>query len=61
MCVKVIGWEIMDWVNMAEDRDKWQAVVNLVMYFQIPLVWGVFGLAEGLFASQEGLSIVRSV
>ena len=32
----------MDWVNLAEDRDKWQTVVNLVMYFQIPLVWGNF-------------------
>jgi hypothetical protein len=47
----------MDWVNLAQDSNKWQAVV----YFQIPLVWGIFGLAEGLLASQEGLSIMWSV
>jgi hypothetical protein len=38
MDVKEIGWEVMDWVNLAQDRDKWQAVVNMVMYFQLPLV-----------------------
>jgi len=57
MDVKEIGWEIMDWVNVAQDRNKWQAVV----YFHIPLMWGIFGLAEGLLASQKGLSILRSV
>jgi hypothetical protein len=57
MAVTEIGWEVMGWVNLAEDRNKWQAVV----YFRIPLVWGIFGLAEGLLASPEGLSIMRSV
>jgi hypothetical protein len=23
-----MGWETMNWVHLAEDRDKWQAVVN---------------------------------
>jgi hypothetical protein len=57
MDVKEIGWEIMEWVNVAQDRNKWQAVV----YVHIPLMWGIFGLAEGLLACQEGLSIMRSV
>lgn len=57
MDVKEIGWEIMDWVNVEQDWNEWQAVV----YFHIPLMWGIFGLDEGLLASQEGLSIVRSV
>jgi hypothetical protein len=51
----------MDWIHLAQDSDTWRAVVNMVIYFQIPLVWGIFGLAEGLLASQEGLSIVWSV
>jgi hypothetical protein len=38
----------MDWVNLAQDSDKWQVIVNMVMYFRIPSVWGIFGLAEGL-------------
>lgn len=38
MDVKEIGWEVMDWFNLTHDRDKWQVVVNMIMYFQIPLV-----------------------
>jgi hypothetical protein len=26
----------MDWIYMAEDRDRWRAVVNAVMNFLIP-------------------------
>jgi hypothetical protein len=24
-----VGWGCMDWMNLAQDRDRWQAVVNL--------------------------------
>jgi hypothetical protein len=23
-----IGWSGLDWINMAEDRDQWRALVN---------------------------------
>jgi len=26
----------MDWTDLAKDRDRWQAVVNAVMNFQLP-------------------------
>jgi hypothetical protein len=26
-----IGWEDAEWVQMAQDRDQWRAVVNTVM------------------------------
>jgi hypothetical protein len=29
-----MGWEGMDWIDLAEDR--WQAVVNVVMNLQVP-------------------------
>jgi hypothetical protein len=30
------GWEGVDWIYLAQDRDKWQAVVKTVMDFLGP-------------------------
>jgi hypothetical protein len=31
-----IGWEVVDWKDLAQDRDKWRALVSTVMKFRIP-------------------------
>jgi hypothetical protein len=31
-----IRYEGVDWIHMAEDRDQWWALVNVVMNFQVP-------------------------
>jgi hypothetical protein len=33
--LKGIMYENMDWVHLAQDGDKWRAVVNMVVNFQI--------------------------
>jgi hypothetical protein len=31
-----VGWGCMDWIDLAQDRDRWQALVNTVMCLQVP-------------------------
>jgi hypothetical protein len=31
-----VGWDGMDWINLAQDRDQWRALVNTVMNLQVP-------------------------
>jgi hypothetical protein len=31
--LREIGWDGMDWIDLAQDRDKWSALVNMVMTF----------------------------
>jgi hypothetical protein len=31
-----IGWGSVDWIGLAEDRDKWRALLNAVMNLRVP-------------------------
>jgi hypothetical protein len=31
-----IGWDGMDWIDLAPDRDQWRALVNTVMNLRVP-------------------------
>jgi hypothetical protein len=35
MYLREIGWDGMDWIDMAQDRDQWRALVNAVMNLQV--------------------------
>jgi hypothetical protein len=30
------GWDGMDWIDLAQDRDQWRALVNMVMNLLVP-------------------------
>jgi hypothetical protein len=36
MDLREIGWDGMDWIDLAQDRDQWRALVNTVMNLQVP-------------------------
>jgi hypothetical protein len=35
MDLREIGWGNVDWIQLAEDRDRWWAVVNTVVNLRV--------------------------
>jgi hypothetical protein len=35
-----IGWDCMDWIDLAQDRDQWRALVSTVMKLRVPKMLG---------------------
>jgi hypothetical protein len=36
MALREIGWGDVDWIDLAQDRDQWRALVNTIMNFRVP-------------------------
>jgi hypothetical protein len=36
MGLREVGWDGMDWIDLAPDRDRWRALVNTVMNLRVP-------------------------
>jgi hypothetical protein len=35
MDLREIGWDEVDWIDMAQDRDQWRALVNTVLNLRV--------------------------
>jgi hypothetical protein len=35
MYLREIGWSGMDWIDLAQDRDQWSALVDIAMYARV--------------------------
>jgi hypothetical protein len=36
MDLQEVGWGGMEWIVLAQDRERWQALINLVMNLRVP-------------------------
>jgi hypothetical protein len=37
LILREIGWDVVDWMNMAQDRDLWRALVNTVLNLRVTI------------------------
>jgi hypothetical protein len=48
------GWGGMDWIELAEDKNRLRALVHVVMDLRFLKAWRNSSMAADLVASQEG-------
>jgi hypothetical protein len=36
MDLRETGWDGMDWIDLAQDSEKWRTLVNIVMILRVP-------------------------
>jgi hypothetical protein len=36
MDLREIGWDGVDWIDMAQDRDQWRALENIILNLRVP-------------------------
>jgi hypothetical protein len=34
--LREIEWDVMDWIDLAQDRNQWRALVNTAMTLRVP-------------------------
>jgi hypothetical protein len=50
-----VGWSNVDWIGLAKDRNRWRALVNLVLNLRVPRNAGK--LSSGLASSGLSASV----
>jgi hypothetical protein len=36
MDLGLVGWDDVDWIGLAQDKNRWRALVNSVLNLQVP-------------------------
>jgi hypothetical protein len=60
MDLREVGWVDVDWIVLAQDRNRWSALVNAVMNHRVPLNAGKLSSSlttGGLWSSAQFLRV----
>ena len=41
LALQEVGGGCGDWMELAQDRDRWRALVSTVMNLRVPKMWGI--------------------
>jgi hypothetical protein len=53
-----MGWDGMDWIDLAQDRDQWRALVKTVMNLRVPQnCWEVLEWLHNRQLLKKGLTL----
>jgi hypothetical protein len=61
MDLEEVGWGDMDWIGLAQDRNRWRALLNSVLTFGFNKILRNYRMALHLAASRVVLSSVKLV
>jgi hypothetical protein len=63
MDLREVGWHDVDWIGMAQDRNRWRELVNSVLNLQVPQNAGTLssGLRTGGLSSSAQIHRVSLV
>jgi hypothetical protein len=54
MDIEELGWDGMDWSNLAQDRNQWRALMNTIINFRFHKMLGIPGITkQKIFSSTK--------
>jgi hypothetical protein len=56
MHLREVEWDGVNWIDIVQDRDRWRAIMKMILNIRVHKKLESSSVAEQLSAPQEGLS-----